>query len=212
MISTSGHLCLQGAGGEQLNSSHACTALAVTARVVATVFASASSRPHPSCQPDLNLLWQLQECLQDPQEPLFQCRAWCACEALLQLCLAAHMPIPAEVRSTDSTTSSRSLERHEWFIIAPLQNFVLGLDNFSLWVLLLQMVESLASAVEDALKQASAQAIQPPCVFPALCVAEMLCGLQAKRLAENIVQVVEICQRNLQVCMQDSPKLHVPLM
>ncbi|EIE26728.1 hypothetical protein COCSUDRAFT_46205 [Coccomyxa subellipsoidea C-169] len=63
---------------------------------------------------------------------------------------------------------------------------------------LLKMVESLASAVEDALKQASAQAIQPPCVLPALCVAEMLCGLQAKRLAENIVQVVEICQRNSQ--------------
>ena len=87
----------QAAGGGQLSSAHDCTAMAVTARVVAVVLASATSKPPASCQPDLNWLRQLQECLQESQDADFQFSAWCACEALLQLCLAAHVPLPAEV-------------------------------------------------------------------------------------------------------------------
>lgn len=74
------------------------------------------------------------------------------------------------------------------------------------------MVGDLSVAVEDALKQSTAQAILPPCVLPALSVADMLCGLQAYRLPQNLLQAVQVCQRSSEVsCIDNTDSMaHLP--
>lgn len=88
---------LQATGIQHLKSAMACTRLAITARIVAVVLASASSESLP-IQPDLNQLRKLLEHLTIGQDALLQCRAWCACEALLHLCRAADVPLTEGVR------------------------------------------------------------------------------------------------------------------
>ena len=185
----------------------ACTRLAVTAHIVAVVLASTFIESPPSIEPDLNQLPKLLGHMTNGQDALLQCRAWCACEALLHLCQAAHVPLTEGVCLGAVSLLDENMCAYDHCSQMKLVDTALGSFKSSQGSLKLtnvvwgfQIIWDLTSAVETTLEHAMKLSMLPPCMLPCFSVAKVLCTLQDRFLPKIVMQAAEACQRQSQVC------------